>query len=294
MAVRIKRRIFDVLVKEYKSASPSVEILTESASVSKIKAQPHDKRNFVQRWYLSLQGDDSPITSETILSQNDGSNQHIYRYDWVFGITLIEGFWWDWQADLREDSSVAVHLVLEPIGNASEVIPVGATLSALHPSRNSKGLWETTWPKIPKAAAEMAKIGASAAPPLAYASTGLMLASNVLDSYTENDKNWFLYQFLDEKLKCPTVEWRINSRVIREYGPLLRGTLFTVFYGSAEAHPGRMRVLLRPQVGYFEKDDLTFVIPTNVHEDEQVNLEIKPKDASIASGSPTVETKHPH
>ncbi len=287
MAVRIKRRIFDVQVKDYKSASPSIEILTESPSPSKIKAQPHDKHSFVQRWYLSLQGDDSPINSETILSQNDGPNQRIYRYDWAFGITLLDGFWWDWQADLRENSSIAVHLVLEPIGNASEVIPVGATLSALHPSRNSKGLWETMWPKIPKAAAEMAKIGASAVPPLAYASTGLMLASNILDSYTENEKNWFLYQFLDEKLKCPTVEWRINGRVIREYGPLLRGTLFTVFYGSEEAHPGRIRVLLRPQVGYFDKDDLNFVIPTNAQEDEQVDLEIKPKDAP-----PTLETEH--
>jgi hypothetical protein len=105
-----------------------------------------------------------------------------------------------------------------------------------------------------------------------------MLGSNILDSYAEDQKNWFLYQLLDEHKKCPTVEWRINKRVIREYGPLLRGTLFTVFYGSTEAHPGRIRVLLRPQVGFSEGDDIQFVVPTNALAGEQVDMEIKPKD----------------
>jgi hypothetical protein len=282
--------MFDFLAEEYKSKSPRVKILSADLSkttdLSEIKAQPDpdNKNNFVQRWYLSLQGEDSPITSETALSQEGGPDPRVYRYDWAFGMTLIEGFWWDWQHDLRDkDSAIRVHVVLKPIGDAPEVVPVGATLSALHPSKNTKSIWEVAGSKIPRTAAEMAKIGASALPLLNYASTGLMFTSNVLDSYTENQKNWFLYQFFDEKLKCPTVEWNINKQVIEEYGPLLRGTLFAAFYGSTKAHPGSIRVLLRPQVSYLKESSLDFVVPTGKLEDnQQVYLEIKPKDASAS------------
>jgi hypothetical protein len=125
----------------------------------------------------------------------------------------------------------------------------------------------------------MAKIGATALPILNYASSGLMLASNVLESHTENQKNWFLYQFLDERRRCPTVEWRITKKVLREYGPLLRGTLFLAFYGSAKFSPGRVRTLLRPQIRYSPKDDITFIIPTDaMAEDQQVSIEVKPKE----------------
>lgn len=226
MAIRIKRKIFDFLAKDYMTTSPHVQILPEGFDTSTIQAQPEDKRNFIQRWYLSLQGDDNPMVSRTTFSQEGKAEQRIYRYDWAFGITVIEGFWWDWMSELCDESSLAVHIILEPIGDAPEAVPIFATLSALHPSRNTKSIWELTWPKIPKTAADMAKIGALALPPLDYLSTGLMLTSNILDSYTENQKNWFLYQFFDENLKSPTVEWRINKKVLREYGPLLRGTLF--------------------------------------------------------------------
>ncbi len=125
----------------------------------------------------------------------------------------------------------------------------------------------------------MAKTDAPAFPFLNYVSSGLTLASNVLESATENQKNWFLYQFLDERLKSPTVEWRINRKVLREYGPLLRGALFLSFYGSTQTTPGAVRLLLRPQVRYCPKDDITFVIPTNaLGKDQQVCFEVKPQD----------------
>lgn len=181
--------------------------------------------------------------------------------------------------ELRDESSLAIHIALEPIEDAPEAIPISATLSALHPSRNTRSLWDLTWPKLPKTAADLAKIGTPAVPFLDYVSSGLMLASNVLDSYTEDQKNWFLYQFFDEKLKCPTVEWRINKKVLREYGPLLRGSLFLSYNGSTESTPGCLRVLLRPQIRYCEKSDINFIIPTDVIEkSQQVFIEVTPKD----------------
>jgi hypothetical protein len=281
MATRIKREVFDFLAKDYTTTTPQVHILSGDFDPSTIQAQPQYKRNFVQRWYLSLQGEENPIFSRTTFTQESSKEQRIYRYDWAFGITVIEPFWWDWMGELCDESALAVHIALEPveIEDAPEAVPISATLSALHPSRNTKSLWDLTWPKIPKTAADMAKIGAPAFPLLDYVSSGLILTSNILDSYTEDQKNWFLYQFVDEKLKCPTVEWRINKKVLREYGPLLRGSLFLVFHGSTESRPGRVRVLLRPQIRYCAKSDINFVIPTDaIEKGQQVYIEVTPKD----------------
>ncbi|HZR27563.1 MAG TPA: hypothetical protein VFA71_02185 [Terriglobales bacterium] len=279
MAERIKRKIIDFVANDYKTVNRHTEILTEKSDLSKIGAQPENKNNFIQRWYLSLQGEDTPVVSAGAFSHESKAEQRIYRYDWAFGMTLLEGFWWNWQEDLRKENALAVHLLLQPSGDAPEIIPVAGTLSALHPSRNTKSIWDTAWPKIPKAAAELAKIGSSALPALEYASSSLLFASNVLESHTENQKNWFLYQFFDEKLKCPTVEWRINKQVIIEYGPLLRGSLYAVFHGSTELHPGHIRIQLRPQAGYYEGDDLTSIVPTNKFEkDQQVYIDVKPRD----------------
>lgn len=279
IAVRVSRQDFDFVAKGYKTKEWSTDILSASPDPSKVKAQPNDKNNFVQRWYLSVQGEESPVISSAAVSKAAPTEQHIYRYDWAFGITLIEGFWWDWQAELRDEGAIAIHLLLEESGNAPQLLPVGGILSALHPSRNTKGLWETAWLQSPRAAADLAKVGRVALPQLEYASTGFMFASNVLESYTQNQKNWFLYQFFDEKLECPTVEWRINKRVIVEYGPLLRGTLYVAFYGDTSAHSGAVRIQLRPGIGYFKDDDLSFIRPTQAFKrDEQVCLEIKPME----------------
>jgi hypothetical protein len=276
MATVIKRRVFDFFVKDYATTSSLLGILPDNLKALNLQAQPHYKGNFIQRWQLSLQGETSPIVSRTTVSQKNATGQAIYRYDWAFGMTLIKGFYWDW---MEEICSVAVHVVLEPIDEAPAAVPISATLSALHPSRNTKGKLEIALPKIPQVAAKVAKIGGHVFHFLNDVSSGLMLASNVLESVTGNEKNWFLYQFLDEGLKSPTVEWRINKTVLTEYGPLLRGTLFLAFFGSSQTTPGAVRLLLRPQVRYCQHDDISFTIPTDaLGKDHQVFIEVKPQD----------------
>lgn len=197
-------------------------------------------------------------------------------------MTVIKDFWWNWRDELCQDGALAVHLLLQPKGNPPEALPISATLSALRPSRNTKGFWEIAGPVLPRVAAEAAKIGSQVIQPLQYVSAGLSGASNILDSYNENQKtkNWFLYQFFDEETKSPTVEWRINRQVVLEYGPLLRGTLYVAFHGSTELHPGSIRLLLRPQVRYYEKNHLLFIAPTKKFEkeDDQIFLDIRPKE----------------
>jgi len=278
MPVRVKRNHFDFLAKNYTATSPEIDILKAGFDRSKIRAQPDYEENFIQRWYLSLQGDDTPTTSSARIDQS-GSSDRIYRYDWAFGITVIQGYWWDWQKDLCEDGALAVHLLIEPACNALEAVPLGGTLSALRPSRNTRSAWELVGPEIAKTAASTVKIGAHAVPGLEYLSAPLVATSNVLDSYTGSKKNWFLYQFLDEGKRCATVEWRIDRRVMREYGPLLRGTLLLAFYGSAKFHPGSIRIHLRPQARYHCKGDIDFIVPTDhLPEDERVFLDVTPVD----------------
>lgn len=277
MAVQIRRRTLDFLAKDYRTNNPTVQLLPDGPPLS--ASQAEHGTQCLMRWYLSLQGEDSPSTSQMVASQDIVTQQPIYRYDWAFGITLVKGFYWNWQKELRSEGSLAIHLVLEPVGDAPEAIPIYATVSALHPSRNTKSLWELALPKVPKAAADVAKAVEPTLPLAKYLESGLMLASNVLESQAESKKNWFLYQFLDEKRRCPTVEWRINKNVLTEYGPLLRGSLFLAFSGSTKSNAGSLRVLLRPQIGYYPNDDVCFVIPTDeLPEDQQVYINVKPQE----------------
>lgn len=287
MAIRIRRQTFDFLAKDYKTRNRSVEILHEDFDRSNIDARRDDKKNkvesnnFVQRWYVGLQGEDSPLVSSALASGKAEGEPLIYRYDWAYGVTVIEGLWWDWQGELRNESAIVVQLLLKALGDAAEFVPIGGTLSALRPSRNTKGLWETAMPQIPKLAAELTSVGKAALPQLEYASKGLFFASNVLESYTEKEKNWFLYQFLNEEQKCPAVEWRISKRVLAEYGPLLRGTLYGAFYGPAAVEPAAVRIQLRAGIGYLKDDDLVFIWPIDsLGADQQMCIDVRPRAAS--------------
>ena len=77
------------------------------------------------------------------------------------------------------------------------------------------------------------------------------------------------------------MEWRINKKVLDQYGPLLRGSLVLAFHGSAEGDTSRektVRLELRPQLGFNPRDELSRVTPTSkLGEDQQVKLEIRPR-----------------
>jgi hypothetical protein len=92
--------------------------------------------------------------------------------------------------------------------------------------------------------------------------------------------NWFIYQFLDSTSQACAVEWRINKKVLAQYGPLLRGSLVLAFHGDVNAtreHKG-MRLELRPQLGFNPRDELSRVTPTSkLEQDQQVKLEILPR-----------------
>jgi len=75
------------------------------------------------------------------------------------------------------------------------------------------------------------------------------------------------------------VEWLINKKVLKQYGALLRGSLVLAFHGAAKdtASQKCIRLVLRPQLGFNPRDELSRVVPTQKLKDaEQVQLEILP------------------
>jgi hypothetical protein len=291
MAIQVKRTYLDFVARNYTSRNPEVELVAESPGVSGEGTQAQytvhrDDRHgsaFTLRCYLSLQGEDSPsVTAPDQQSSKSPvlpAEPTVYRYDWTFGITLIEGFYWDWMNSFPDNGALAIHLILnsETSHDGPEPIPVGAVLSTMHPSKNTKSLLEMVLPTVLKGTSDMAKIGAHAVPPLDYLSSALMLGSNVLESSSDGRKNWFLYQFFDEKQKCPVVEWRIYKEVLIEFGPLIRGTLFLAFHRPSTPHSGKVRIQLRPQIHYCEDDELCYIIPTSkLQSENQVFIDICP------------------
>jgi hypothetical protein len=269
MAVQVSRKSLDFVALDYTSNKPQVQILPGSeGSESLYKAWKKDK-SFTMRCYMSLQGEDAPPLFAT----------QLYRYDWAFGIALVENFYWDWMGELPVNGALAIQLVLQPDAREGgpEMLPAGAVLSALHPGRNTKGFVEQMLPALLKSGGEIVKIGSAALPPLEYLASGLTFGSNILESSSGNQKNWFLYQFLDEKLQCPVVEWRIYRDVLKEYGPLIRGSLFLSLPQSSPANPGNVRIWLRPQIHYCSGDEICYLIPTDqLKPEDRVYIDVRP------------------
>jgi len=229
---------------------------------------------------MSLQGEDSPKAGERADGAAQDGEQLVYRYDWSFGIALMKGYYWDWMNCFPAKGALAIHLLLQPDPQdpGPEPVPVGAFLSAMRPSRNTKGWAEQALPAVMKGLADMARIGAHTLPMLDYAASGLTLGSTVLESSTGDRKNWFLYQFLDEELKCPAVEFRIYKEVLMEYGSLLRGTVFLAFPRSVKPNGGKVRIQLRPQLHYCDGDELCFIVPTDQIEPENpIYIDVEPR-----------------
>ena len=62
-----------------------------------------------------------------------------------------------------------------------------------------------------------------------------------------------------------------------EYGPLIRGTLFLAFHNSVKSKPGTLRILLRPQIRYCQKNEICYIVPTKeLGQDSQIAIDISP------------------
>jgi hypothetical protein len=285
MGTIVKRSVIDFRAKNYAQRNRTVEIL-DSIPVSgnedkAVDDQRTDKDQFIQRWYLSLQGEDTPMVCCVPNRYAPAKEPIIYRYDWTFGIAIIKGHWWDWQKELPDESAIAIHIVLHQNAGAPEAVPISGVMTGLLPSRDTTSWLEVIATEARKSAGQMIKSGDGfGSYPLAMAGQQLLsVASNSILSQVgkRGERNWFFYQFVDEQYMCPVVEYRINKRVLQEFGPLLRGTLFLTFYGGGPSS-GKIRLSLRPQIRYGTKSDIEFIVPTEQLKDDskRVFLDLAP------------------
>ncbi len=233
----------------------------------------------IVRFYFGLMGETTPDASPLSVDIANDISYRVYRYDWVIGIACIQPsrFFWDWQRDLKR---IVVQAVIVPGDSGFRFTSVAANLNVLLPSRDTTGWFQ----KNQKVVLDAVASATDAVQPVAGKITKAVAAlSSSLQSDGKRGKNWFIYQFLDDLEQATAIEWNINKDVMREFGPVLRGSLVLAFHGVEQGHEkGRrgIHLLLRPQFGFHE-GTLDSIIPTKgLPNDEQVRLEVFPQIAA--------------
>ncbi|MFZ0771272.1 MAG: hypothetical protein WCA49_25365 [Candidatus Sulfotelmatobacter sp.] len=291
MSVSSIERILDVAVDDFYTADCSVlqygpphEKITIAAD-SPSRGEYKEGRKIL-RWYIGLMGDTSPEISPLSVDVAGDKNYRVYRYDWVFGVSLpnLPGpepgkLWWNWQKALTKGTAVAVQLLILPGDSGIAYTCVATNLNVLPPSRDTQ-----TWlHKHRSGVIDFVKAGAKTAEEIypGMITKAFSALSNSLDARGKwRRTNWFIYQFLDSDSQACAVEWLINKKVLKQYGALLRGSLVMAFHGAAKAGTTKqkcIRIVLRPQLGFNPEDELSRVSPTQELKDaEKVQLEILP------------------
>ena len=244
----------------------------------------------VLRWYVGLMGETSPELSPLSVDVAGDKEYHVYRYDWVFGVTCADvseskakrgQLWWDWQKALRKGTSAVVQLIILPGTSGLAYTCVATNLNVLPPARDT----ETWWYKNRGGVLDLVKEGTKAAEDL-YPGAITKAFSALTNSLNARDRwkrtNWFIYQYLDSETQGCAVEWQINKKIMKQYGPLLRGSLVLAFHGGtgdgSTERQRHIRMIMRPQLGFHPKKELVRLTP-QMKEPDQVALDIVPRSA---------------
>jgi hypothetical protein len=250
----------------------------EGRVLSQIEDHEHDEN--VLPLHYSLMGEVNPVLVPLPVDYSF-NNDTSYRYDWVVGVAepYTE---WDWHAVMRgRERALSVQLLIDCGDSGFSFSDMSPVLLGLHPSLHSVSWLEKHAELLRegvKGAAELAKLIPSAPPGLPDM---LKAGSNFISSGEKDEKNWWIYRFLDMRKKCCVVEWNINHKVLEEYGPLLRGSIVLAFHGAPkDEHP--IIMLLLPRLGFDRSHDklsnIKFLPPPEELETEErrVELRIKP------------------
>lgn len=296
MSVTYVEQVFDVaLSKEQIDGKLTSEHLPRylAQGVDPVKSLKAGER--VLRCIVGLLGETEPVVIPATGVAAISSEQRLYRYDWIFGISIPpnQELYWDWKKALRSKESFVVQLLIAPGKSGCGFTELSTDLVALHPSKESKSWIETHRDQLARVLTDGAALATQAgtAFPTATAITSavgaILQTASVLTNFISSgegaNKNWYIYRFLDAEEKCCAVEWKINRNVLEEYGPLLRGSILIAFHGATSDNPAgkEFTITLRPGLGFSEDDLLQHVRPTMaLDRKEQPKLFICPKGDS--------------
>src|SRR4029077_19951484 len=277
-------KVFDVAISEEKTNKPDVHLLKEKDGLKSGEK--------ALRCIVALLGETEPEAIALSPTYSIEIDPKVYRYDWMFGITvpLERKPYWNWRDPLREASAFVVQLLISTSSSGFGFTELSTALVALSPSKDTRSWLESHSEQLGKSLLAGASVaeqvggivpkGNLAGSALAAVLRTSSIISNFVSSGEGQNKNWYIYRFLDAEENCCAVEWQINKRVLLEYGPLLRGSLLMAFHGSraSEAKDGAIKLILRPNLGYYENDALCNIRPTLKLEDsERPQLTIKPR-----------------
>lgn len=305
MPTEFVQQTFDIGIMELKKPRPKVRRLKDW--------KPNDlkPKEKALRILVGLLGEPEPQVLSLAPTYDREQQSRMYRFDWLFGLALPIGsedhekwepVWWNWQKKLRRKSALTVQILISQADSGFGFTDISATLLALPPSRDTRSWLEINADRLGKALADLSRLPKGAVPgPGAVAGAvgnevgAILRTSSIFSNFIASRKslgrrNWFIYRYFDAEENCTAIEWRINRRVLREYGPLLRGSLVLLFHGAQAKHPEcqhGIRIEVRPGIGFYRKDELSFVQPTKVFEPkERVSLLIKPVgDPHVSSSS---------
>jgi hypothetical protein len=266
MGVKVFQQLQDVFVEGPDSKQPKIYKLPKDKGTERKQL----------RFLMSLAGETEPQLSPLLTGFENEDHIVIYRYDWMFGIACTENIdsWWDWQRALRDEDTLAIQLILSYGESGPTFTDSSASLHALYPSRHTESSVErfkALLSNLGKASDDLANL---IHPALGKGMKVAALLSNSIASQERDKKNWFMYRYVDDNNhgSCG-IEWRINKRVLQEYGPLLRGSLLLAFHGESTPDPRQLQILFRPQLAFQNAVDLAF---SRIEDADCLELTIKP------------------
>jgi hypothetical protein len=268
MSTTYVEKVFDVAVSGEKTKASNARLLSPSDDLK--------SGENALRCIVGLLGDTEPELVPPSPTYAVDVEQRIYRFDWIFGITVPLGRepYWNWQDPLRDENAVVVQVLISPGNSGFGFTEISTALVALNPSRDTRSWLESHSEQLGKtlvAAADVSTHIGGVVPGGALIGgtlSAILRASSVISNFVSSGegqtKNWYIYRFLDAEESCCALEWKINKRVLLEYGPLLRGSLLLAFHGSraATGKDEGIRMILRPNLGYYKDDLLRHVRPT--------------------------------
>lgn len=240
------------------------------------------------KFYTSIIGENTPYLRE-FDSNYIGDIKMSYRYDWLFGISCIPEtnkakLHWDWKNKLRNSNSIKIQLLFE-LNNDTNLFfhIISANLLCLNPSKDTSPWYEKSRDSISNSLNSIANITKD----YSKIASDVFNVANTLTNFIpsdDNDKNWYLYKFLDQEKNCFAIEWHINKKVIEQFGPMLQGSIVTNFYGTQDKNQ-KLKLKIRPFISFTEKYDLCYLSPYESLKYDQF-IEIEPKITPPPSAHP--------
>ncbi|MBU0973473.1 MAG: hypothetical protein KKC20_22715 [Proteobacteria bacterium] len=199
----------------------------------------------------------------------------IHRFDWQFGVSTpsAEAAVFDWVAQLRDERSLCVQVLIQPLDQDCECIVASADFNGFMPLNTMKD--EST--NYLSLAGSI--IGGVSPVPILSKAMGLLTGEadrKEAAKYENRFKNMFrLFRFLTDNGN-QGLEYVLTKDVLAQWGTFLKGSFGLCFIrnSSKDATSCDYRIKLLPKLGFKKKDHLCFLPSPGQQEDLKAEIVI--------------------